>query len=118
MVNRAHEAMKIPYNRVLTALTYIWGPLINDWVDQQEKKLADRINTSKVNWVREDNERLWTEFETAFLAAWTDMSKKQNAYDQLMCHGRIGTLIFILSYLRTRDPARILLYKDRGTFVF
>ena len=85
MVNRAHEAMKIPYNRVLTALTYIWRPLINDWVDQQEKKLADRINTSKVNCVHEDDERLWTEFETAFLAAWTDTSKKQNAYDQLMC---------------------------------
>ena len=27
---------------------------------------------------------LWNEFETAFLAAWTDTSKKQNAYDQLM----------------------------------
>lgn len=41
MVNRTHEAMKVPYDRVLTALTYIRGPLINDWVDQQEKKLAD-----------------------------------------------------------------------------
>ena len=27
---------------------------------------------------------LWSEFETAFLAAWTDTSKKQNVYDQLM----------------------------------
>ena len=27
---------------------------------------------------------LWNEFENAFLAAWTDTSKKQNAYDQLM----------------------------------
>ena len=34
------------------------------------------------------------------------------------CHGRVGTLIFILSYLRTRDPERILPYIDRGTFVF
>ena len=40
MVNRTHEAMKVPFDRVLTALTYIRGPLINDWVDQQEKKLA------------------------------------------------------------------------------
>ena len=84
MVNRAYEAMKVPYDRVLTVLTYIQGPLINDWVDQQEKKLANQINTSKTNWVCEDDERLWTEFETAFLAAWTDTSKKQNAYDQLM----------------------------------
>ena len=35
-----------------------------------------------------------------------------------VCHGRIGALIFILSYLRARDPERILPYVDRGTFVF
>ena len=33
------------------------------------------------------------------------------------CHGRVGALKF-LSYLRTRDPERILPYVDRGTFVF
>ena len=84
MVNRNHESMKVPYDRVLTALTYMRGPLINDWVDQQEKRLARRIDTSTTNWVAETNEILWTEFETAFLAAWTDTSKKQNAFDQLM----------------------------------
>ena len=40
MVNRSHDAMKVLFDRVLTALTYMRGPLINDWVDQQEKKLA------------------------------------------------------------------------------
>ena len=84
MVNRTHDAMKVPFDRVLTALTYMWGPLINDWVDQQEKKLANRIDPSKTNWVLETNEILWNEFETNFLAAWTDTSKKQNAFDQLM----------------------------------
>ena len=84
MVNRSHDSMKVPYDRILTALTYMRGPLINDWVDQQEKKLAKRIDTSTTNWVAETNEILWTEFETAFLAAWTDTSKKQNAFDQLM----------------------------------
>ena len=58
MVNRNHDAMKVPYDRVLTALTYMRGPLINDWVDQQEKKLDHRIDTSTTNWVREDNEIL------------------------------------------------------------
>ena len=84
MVNRTHEAMKIPYDRVLTTLTYIRGPLINDWVDQQEKKLATRTDTTKRHHVLETDEVLWNEFETAFLNAWTDTSKKQNAYDQLM----------------------------------
>ena len=84
MVNCTHDAMKVPYDRVLTALTYIRGPLINDWVDQQEKKLAERTDTTKHGHVQESDEVLWGEFETAFLAAWTDTSKKQNAYDQLM----------------------------------
>lgn len=34
--------------------------------------------------MREDNEVLWSEFEMAFLMAWTNTSKKQNVYDQLM----------------------------------
>ena len=84
MVNRTHNAMKIPYNRVLTTLTYMRGPLINDWVDQQEKKLAERTDTTKRNHVQENDEVLWSEFETTFLTAWTDTSKKQNAFDQLM----------------------------------
>ena len=84
MVNRTHEAMKVPYDRVLTALTYMRGPLINDWIDQQEKRLDARIDTTKRGHVQETDEILWNEFETAFLAAWTDTSKKQNAYDQLM----------------------------------
>ena len=84
MVNRTHEAMKVPYDRVLTALTYMRGPLINDWIDQQEKRLDARIDTTKRGHVQETDEILWNEFEAAFIAAWTDTSKKQNAYDQLM----------------------------------
>ena len=84
LVNCTHDTMKIPFDRVLTALTYMRGPLINDWVDQQEKKLASQIDTSKHGHVQEDNKILWNKFETSFLAAWTDTSKKQNAYDQLM----------------------------------
>ena len=41
LVNHTHEAMKIPFDRVLMTLTYMWGPLINDCIDQQEKKLAN-----------------------------------------------------------------------------
>ena len=84
MVNRTHESMRVPFDRVLTALTYMQGPLINDWVDQQEKKLEARVDTTKCNHVQETDEVLWNEFKTAFLAAWTDTSKKQNTYDQLM----------------------------------
>ena len=84
MVNRTHEAMKVPYDRVLTALTYMRGPLINDWIDQQEKKLEAQVDTTKRGHVQETDEVLWNDFEAAFLTAWTDTSKRQNAYNQLM----------------------------------
>jgi hypothetical protein len=84
LVNRTHNSMTNPFDRVLTALTYIRGPMINDWVNSQEEHLADRTDTTKRGWVQESDEALWTEFETAFQAAWTDMTKKQMAYDQLM----------------------------------
>ena len=58
--------------------------MVNDWVNTQENNLVKRTDTTRPNHVREDDEVLWAEFETAFHDAWTDTSKKQNAYDQLM----------------------------------
>ena len=84
MVNHTHDSMTKAYDRVLMALTYICGPMINDWVNDQENKLITRTDTTKPNHVHEDDEVLWAKFETAFHEAWTDTSKKQNAYDQLM----------------------------------
>ena len=46
------------------------------------------------------------------------IGKFTSGHCKFYCHGRVGTLIFILSYLRTCDPGRILLYIDRGMFVF
>ena len=72
------------YDRVLIALTYIQGPMVNDWVDTQENKLVTHTDTTQPNHIREDDKVLWAEFKTAFHDAWTDTSKKQKAYDQLM----------------------------------
>ena len=90
MVNRTHDSMIKAYNQVLTALTYIRGPMVNDWVNTQENNLVTRTDTTKPNHVREDDEVLWAEFEMAFHDAWTDTSKKQNAYDQLMKLTMVG----------------------------
>jgi hypothetical protein len=84
LVNRTHDSMTKPFNWVLTALTYILGLMINNWVNAQEEHLADRVDLTKRGWVRETNEVIWNEFEAAFQAVWTDTSKKQNTYDQLM----------------------------------
>ena len=58
--------------------------MVNDWVNTQENNLVTRTDTTKPNHIRKDDEVLWAKFETAFHDAWTDTSKKQNAYDQLM----------------------------------
>jgi hypothetical protein len=41
LVNRTHDSMTKPFDRVLTALTYIHSPMINDWVNSQEEHLAE-----------------------------------------------------------------------------
>jgi hypothetical protein len=69
---------------VLTALSYIKGPLVEDWVNTQDKELERCTDTTKLGSVCENNEILWSEFETAFKDAWTDTTKVQSAYSQLM----------------------------------
>ena len=73
--------------------------MINDWVNAQESHLSDRTNTTKPNHICKDNEVLWTEFKTAFTDAWTDTSKKQNTYDQLMKLVMVGWDIY--TYIAT-----------------
>ena len=84
LVNRHHESMEKLFDHVLTALTYICGPMINDWVNAQEQSLVTHTDTTKLWHVQEMDEVLWEEFKLAFKDAWTDTLKKQSTYDQLM----------------------------------
>jgi hypothetical protein len=84
LLNRNNESISIPFFRVLTALSYIKGPLVEDWVNACDVELESRTDSTKPGSVRESDEVLWREFETAFKAAWTDTAKVQSAYSQLM----------------------------------
>jgi hypothetical protein len=59
-------------------------PLVEDWVNACDMELERRTDSTKPGSVRENDEILWREFETAFKAAWTDTAKVQSAYSQLM----------------------------------
>jgi hypothetical protein len=83
MINRNADEMKVPYNRVLMALSYIKGERVNDWQEEQLNKL-DQTTLSHTD------ETLWTNFETAFKGAFTDSNKKQTAYEKLKEHKMIG----------------------------
>ena len=82
-LNRNNDLMSNPYNRVLAALSYMRGPLIEDWSNAQNKALDAKINHI-TNPVPDTSETLWTQFEVAFKAAWDDTQGKTTAYDQLM----------------------------------
>jgi hypothetical protein len=84
LLNRNNDSISIPFFRVLTALSYIKGPLVEDWVNACDIELERRTDSTKTGSVREDNEVLWNEFEISFKAAWTDTAKTQSAYSQLM----------------------------------
>jgi hypothetical protein len=84
LLNRNNDSINIPFFRVLTALLYIKGPLVEDWVNAQDEELERRTDSTRPGSIREDNESLWREFETAFKAAWTDTTKVQSVYSQLM----------------------------------
>jgi Retrotransposon gag protein len=77
LLNRDHNKMKQPYNRVLMALTYIKGPRVEDW---QEARLEELTTTT----LHPDDEALWTNFEQKFKDTYTDSNKKRAAYDKLM----------------------------------
>jgi hypothetical protein len=69
---------------VLTALSYIKGPLVEDWVNAQDKELERCTNSTKPGSIRENNKALWRVFEAAFKGAWTNTAKVQSTYSQLM----------------------------------
>jgi hypothetical protein len=39
MLNHSNEAISVPFYRVLTALSYIKGPIVEDWVNAQGEAL-------------------------------------------------------------------------------
>jgi hypothetical protein len=84
MLNHSNEAISVPFYRVLTTLSYIKGPIIEDWVNAQGEALERRVNTTRAPHVATTDEVLWTEFESDFKSAWKDMARSASAYDQLM----------------------------------
>jgi hypothetical protein len=84
LLNRNNKAIKIPFYRVLTVLSYIRGPIVEDWVNVQAVELEKHVDMAMPHYVAETDEVLWQEFEIAFKSAWGDTAKTQSAYDQLM----------------------------------
>jgi hypothetical protein len=74
----------VPFFCVLTALSYIKGLIVEDWVNCQASLLEQQVNMTQTPHITEANKVLWTEFKTAFQLARKDTVKTQSTYDQLM----------------------------------
>ena len=78
-INRRNAIMDEPYSRIVTALSYIKGEKVKDWVTTQldllDKKIQDGVLYS--------DERLWAAFDKAFADAFTNITKEQDAYSAL-----------------------------------
>jgi Retrotransposon gag protein len=78
IMNPLADVMKQPYAHVATALSLIWGPKVNDWVDEQLNELELKTCTTP-----QSDETLWTNFKTVFTNTFTDTAKKEDAYQKL-----------------------------------
>jgi hypothetical protein len=70
--------MQNPYYCTMQALSLIKGPLVNNWVDDQITDLMEKV-TCRPNPIPRTEPALWTDFMTAFNAAFTDTTKRQKA---------------------------------------
>jgi len=78
-MNPTVEQLAIPYQRAMTFLSYIRGPLVDDWVDEQAQWLMEQVQTG----VAHAEENLWRTIEDRFQQAYTNTAKKANAQHQL-----------------------------------
>ncbi len=73
------EQLAVPFQRAMTFLSYIRGPLVDDWVDKQAQWLMDQVQTG----VMMAKENLWGTIDIRFQQAFTDTAKKVKAQHQL-----------------------------------
>ena len=73
------EQLAVPFQWAMTFLSYIRGPLVDDWVDEQAQWLMDQVQTG----VAYSEENLWRTIEIRFRQAYTDTAKKVKAQHQL-----------------------------------
>jgi len=110
--NWKNEAMSNPATWVTTTLTYMQGPMMEPWKEEQMINLETHI----IGGTADTEEVHWTEFEQAFKDSFTNTNRKQEAFNQLikLKQGSDGLDIFISEFKRLATAARVQL-NDHGT---
>jgi len=79
MINKTNDTMKRPYSWVIAALSYMDGPKVDSWKEEQLIHLDDKVNSGTL----EINETLWDDFMDAFQKAFTNTNRRAEAYQEL-----------------------------------
>jgi hypothetical protein len=86
-LNRHNSTFTNKAEQVAYAITFIKGPLVDDWAydmaDQLSIKVEGNPNTGDPPTHAENDPALWEWFARAFRDAFTDSTKKQDAYSRL-----------------------------------
>ena len=103
--------MKRPYSQVIAALSYMDGPKVDSWKEEQLVHLDDEVNSGTL----EIDEALWDDFMDSFQRAFTNTNRKAEAYQEL-CKLKHGDSLnnFFADFKRLVKDADIKL-DDHGT---
>jgi len=79
MINKNNDTMKRPYSHIIAALSYMDGPKVDSWKEEQVTHLDDKVGSGTL----ETNETLWDDWMEAFLMAFTNTNRRAEAYKEL-----------------------------------
>ena len=110
-LNRSNDIMKKPFSRVVTLLTYMDGPLVDAWKEEQMHKLQEAIDDG----TQETDEDLWDSFIERFKTAFTNQNQREEAYQKL-CKLKQGDNLddFFAKFKQLSHEAGVPL-DDKGT---
>ena len=110
-INRHNDTMKKPFSGVITLLTYMDGPLVDAWKEEQMHKLQESMDDG----AQETDKDLWDSFMERFKAAFTNQNQKEEAYQKL-CKLKQGESLddFFAKFKQLAHEAGVPL-DDKGT---
>ena len=66
ILNKETNTIKNPFHQTTLAISFIAGPNVDNWAEHQLDQLKEKMSLTNPNHYAETDERLWTEFKTAF----------------------------------------------------
>jgi len=111
LTNKHNNTMRKPYSRVTALLSYMSGPQVDSWKEEQLDKLIKEIDDG----IQETDEILWDNFIENFKQAYTNTNLREEAY-QALCKLRQEESLdeFFANFKRLARDANVAL-DDRGT---